>query len=166
MRKGRLFSIIVALIFISSCSSFTGELRTLTTPDYEIALPDWLEETNDLAPHAHFQFKSAYRNTYGIIVKEAKTDTAFNQYQQKSVNVLRNFKEMTNLLVTDSSYSKNYIALELMGDIESEKVFYWHNTYQTDTHYYQLVIWTRSYDRKQKYTPVIEDIITSFKLKR
>lgn len=154
-----------ALLLLTACGGYTGKMRTIDQKTFEIQLPDWLEETNDLAPHAIFQFKSMYRNTYGIVVKNAKDNKSFEQYQQESVNVLRNFNELTNVLVTDSVYKPKQIALELMGDIESEKIFYWHNTYQDTDNYYQLVLWTRSYDRKQKYEPIIKDIIASFKMK-
>ena len=80
-------------------------------------------------------------------------------------NASKNFKELTNLLVTDSVKTANSIKLELMGDMDSEKIFYWHNTYESKNNYYQLVVWTRSYDRKQKYSDVIEKVVASFKMK-
>lgn len=155
----------LAFFLISACDNYTGEKRDISNPNFDITLPDWLEETDDLAPHAIYQFKSRYRNTYGIVVKSDKEDKSFEQYQQESIAVLRNFNELTNLLVTDSSFLNNEYHLELMGDIESEKVFYWHNTYETASNYYQLVVWTRSYERKQKYAPAIEEVIASFEAK-
>lgn len=160
-----IFISVLALVLISACDNYTGEKRIVTNSDFEIELPDWLEETNDLAPHAIYQFKSRYRNTYGIVVKSEKGNQTFEHYQQESIKVLRNFNELTNLLVTDSGFVNNTYTLELMGDIQAEKVFYWHNTYETAKNYYQLVLWTRSYDRKQKYSPAIEEVISSFKLK-
>ncbi|MGB0885077.1 MAG: hypothetical protein ACPGR5_01485 [Chitinophagales bacterium] len=161
----KVFYIFIMILFFSACKNFTGEVRTIEKDSFEIELPDWLEETNDLAPHAHYQFKSRYRNTYGIIVKTPKENKSFVDYQKEGVGVIRNFNEITNLFVTDSVYENNVYALQLMGDIDSEKVFYWHNTYESSNNYYQLVLWTRSYDRKQKYTPVIEKVINSFKIK-
>jgi len=151
----KLIIILLFTVTIFACNNFTGEFRDIQKEEYTISLPDWLEETEDLAEHAHFQFKSMYRNTYGIIIKDNK-DKSFKEYQKESINVLRNFKEITNLLVIDSSFSNNKISMELLGDIDSEKIFYWHNTYETETQYYQLVLWTRSFDRKQKYEDVIK----------
>lgn len=158
--------LLILLIIAStwSCQNYTGEFRTVAKDSFSIALPDWLEETDDLAPHAIYQFKSRYRNTYGIVVKTPIQDKSFETYQHEAVSVLRNFNEITNLLVTDSTLKDDTYHLELLGDIESEKIFYWHNTYKGQQNYYQLVLWTRSYDRKQKYTPVIEKIISSFEI--
>lgn len=155
---------LVLSISLFSCDNNTGEIREIKNESFKMELPDWLEETTDLAPHAYYQFKSRYRNTYGIIVRDKK-DKFFDEYQKDAIHVLRNFKELSNLLVTDSIYDTNSIKLELLGDMESEKIFYWHNTYSTNNYFYQLVIWTRSFDRKQKYGPVIEDVIKSFEPK-
>lgn len=152
-------------MFFIACENFTGEIRTVEKPEFEIALPDWLEETKDLAPHALYQFKSRYRNTYGIVVKQPKEGKSFEKYQQEAVGVLKNFDEMKNLMLTDSVFKNNSYQVQYMGELDAEKIFYWHNTYQTTNSYYELVLWTRSYDRKQKYTPVIEKIISTFKLK-
>ena len=160
MKKVVLFVLIISSF---SCNNYTGKFREVKDKSFIISLPDWLEKTDDLSPEAYYQFKSRYRNTYGIIIKDKK-DKPFKEYQKDAVNVLRNFKELTNLLVLDSTFSKNHIRLELLGDMEQEKIFYWHNTYESANNYYQLVIWTRSYDRKQKYGPVIEKIIQSFQI--
>ncbi len=157
------YILFILFILSSACSSgYTGEFRDIKVETIKISLPDWLEKTDGLAPHAFYQFKSRYRNTYGIIVKTPKGDKTFKEYQKESVAVLRNFNELTNVLVTDSVFENNIYHLELMGDMQSEKIFYWHNTYETNKNYYQLVLWTRSYDRKEKYGPVIEKIIASF----
>lgn len=166
MKAVHLIIVVLFGVLISACNNYTGEIRTISTDDFEIKLPDWLEEADDLAPHALYQFKSRYRNTYGIIVKNAKEEKSFQTYQQESIAVLRNFNELTNLMVTDSSFANNTFHLELMGDIENEKVFYWHNTYETAENYYQLVVWTRSFDRKQKYSEVIEEVLKSFIAKK
>lgn len=165
MKKTSLFILVTISVLFSACKNFTGEIRTVEKPEFEISLPDWLEETNDLAPHALYQFKSMYRNTYGIIVKQPKETKTFESYHQEAVGVLKNFDEMKNFFVTDSIFQNNTYQMQFMGDLDAEKVFYWHNTYETSDAYYQLVLWTRSYDRKQKYTPIIEEIMSSFKIK-
>lgn len=156
---------IIITFLLTSCGSYTGEFRAIENEHIEISLPDWLLETDDLAPHAYYQFKSKYRNTYGIVVRETKENRTLEEYQKEGIGVLRNFKELTNLLVTDSTRTANSINLELMGDMDSEKIFYWHNTYESKDNFYQLVVWTRSYDRKQKYSDVIEKVVASFKMK-
>lgn len=165
MKQTFFVAIVIMILILSSCGGYTGEFREIENDHIEISLPDWLLETSDLAPHAYYQFKSKYRNTYGIVVREAKENKTLVEYQQEGIGVLRNFKELTNLLVTDSVKTANSIKLELMGDMDSEKIFYWHNTYESKNNYYQLVVWTRSYDRKQKYSDVIEKVVASFKLK-
>lgn len=167
--RTNLFLFISLLFLLNSCNNYTGEIRDVQKEGIVISLPDWLEETgdliqDDLASDVIFQFKSRYRNTYGIVVKNEKGDKTFNQYHQEAIGVLKNFKELKTLLVTDSLRTENGIQLELMGDIETEKIYYWHNTYEDYDNYYQLVLWTRSYDRKQKYTEVIEKVIASFKM--
>ncbi|MFT4645189.1 MAG: hypothetical protein ACI8ZX_001602 [Planctomycetota bacterium] len=157
--------IIIMTLMITSCETYSGEFREIENDHIEISLPDWLLETDDLAPHAYYQFKSNYRNTYGIVVRTDKENRTLEEYQKEGIGVLRNYKELTNLLVTDSVKIENSINLELMGDMESEKLFYWHNTYESQGHFYQLVVWTRSYDRKQKYSEVIEKVIASFEMK-
>lgn len=168
MNKKASILVIVLSLFLFSCEDYTGEFRDIENESIKISLPDWLEETKDLAkdnPEAFYQFKSRYRNTYGLVIKSKKSNKSFDKYQSDAVGILRNFTEMSNLLVTDSVFSENKIQLQLMGDLDSEKVYYWHNTYETNKYYYQLVLWTRSYDRKQKYTEVIEKVISSFQIK-
>lgn len=165
MKQNFIVPLVLFMFFISSCGSYTGEFRAIDNEYIEISLPDWLLETDDLASHAYYQFKSKYRNTYGIVVRDEKQGRTLAEYQQEGIGVLRNFNELTNLLVTDSIKTENSINLELMGDMDSEKIFYWHNTYESKDHFYQLVVWTRSYDRKQKYSGVIEEVVASFKMK-
>jgi len=160
-----IYLIPVFLILANSCNYYNGKFRKIEEDSFDISLPDWLEETDDLAPHAFYQFKSRYRNTYGIIVKDKIEGKSLKAYQQEGTAVLRNFNEITNLLAIDSNFKENHIEVQFMGDMDSEKIFYWHNTYEGQKYYYQLVMWTRSYDRKQKYSDAIEEIISSFKIK-
>jgi hypothetical protein len=46
--------------------------------------------------------------------------------------------------------------------MEEENIYYWHKTIESSQYYYQIIIWTRSMDRKQSYGSDIEKIIESF----
>lgn len=155
------------LVSISSCT-YKGTFEAVETNNtFEISFPDYMTKADDLKPDAALQYSNPYRNLYTIIEKSEKNGQSFEEYQSEALNILRNYDLLENTLVTDSIYTEpefgRQISIELYGIMQEENIYYWHNTYETDKYFYQVVTWTRSMDRKMRYGPDIEKIVASFK---
>jgi hypothetical protein len=160
-----IFYLLLTALLVNACT-YSGEFKAVQTDGlYTISYPDYMKPSKDvLHEEAILQYSSPYRNTYSIVLRDDKTQS-FEQYQQDAVNVLKTYEQLLNPLVTDSAYFENprSIQLKLYGIMDEENIYYWHNTYETDSYYYQVIIWTRSMDRKQRYGPDIEQTLESFK---
>jgi hypothetical protein len=151
--------------FVSACT-YKGEFREIQTDGlFTLSLPDYMKPSKkDLHESAILQYSNPYRNTYAIVIRDNK-DMDFAEYQQASINVLKNFELLRNPLVTDSVFNENTNSyhLKLYGLMDEEMIYYWHNAYETPEFFYQLILWTRSSDRKQRYGQDIEKAIESFR---
>lgn len=160
--------VLFALLF-SACEKYTGELIPANTEgDFLISFPDYMKEVDDLKPNAIIQYSNSYRNIYAVVIKDTKEKESFEDYQKKGLGVLKNYNLLEMPLVTDSVYEESSngkeIHVQLYGIMQEENIYYWHSTFESNTHYYQLVVWTRSMDRKQRYGKDIEGVIESFEL--
>lgn len=160
-----LLPMIVAAMMLAACS-YTGEMKEAKTDGtYTISFPDYMKPSKkNLHDDAILQYDNPYRNTYAILMRSEKNNS-FAEYQKDALDLLKNFELLRNPLVTDSVYSENpqTIKIQLYGLMDEEYIYYWHNTIESENYYYQVIMWTRSSDRKQRYGPDIEKSIESFK---
>lgn len=159
--------VLSAIVLLNSCA-YSDEFKEINhNNQFVISLPSYLKSCNDLTENADLQYKNAYRNTYCLVRVIDKENKSFENYQQESINVIRDYEPLKNALVTDSAYRENEtfraIDIQLYGLMDNENIYYWHSVFETDSKFYEVVGWTRSMDRKQRYGPDIEKIITSFK---
>lgn len=162
----RILTLLIASIFILQSCSYTGEMNEAKTDGlYTISFPDYMKPSKkNLHEDAILQYDNPYRNTYAILMRNEK-NISFSEYQKNALDLLKNFELLRNPLVTDSAYFENptSIKVQLYGLMNEENIYYWHNTIESETYYYQVIVWTRSMDRKQRYGPDIEKILASFK---
>jgi hypothetical protein len=162
----RILTLLIASIFILQSCSYTGEMKEAKTDGlYTISFPDYMKPSKkNLHEDAILQYDNPYRNTYAIIMRDEKK-VSFAEYQKDALDLLKNFELLRNPLVTDSAYFENPTAIkvQLYGLMNEENIYYWHNTIESETYYYQVIVWTRSMDRKQRYGADIENIVASFK---
>ncbi len=157
----------ILLIFFFQACSYNNKFKKYNISNhFTISIPDYMKPCKDISNNAAVQYKNAYRNTYCIVLQDSK-DLPFIKYQQKSLSILKNYQELKKPIVTDSTYIYNdtnkYIAIQLYGIMNDENIYYWHNTYEGKKYFYQVVCWTRSMDRKQRYGEDLEHILKSFK---
>lgn len=147
--------------------SYQKEPKEVKTDNFEISFPGYMESTDDLLEGADLQYKNAYRNIYSIVKVKDKGNKTFKQFQQETVNVIKNFELLESPVVIDSFFRKkdNFTAIDiqLYGIMNKENIYYWHSVFETPTKYYELAIWTRTMDRKQRYGEDIAKIVESFK---
>lgn len=157
---------LVTFSIITACT-YSGEFREIETDGlYSISFPDYMNKSKEtLHQNAILEYSNRFRNLYAVVVRDDKTDDDFFTYQQMQINDLKNYDLLLNPLVTDSVFKDNpkSILIELYGIMEEENIYYWHKTIESDKYFYQVILWTRSMDRKQRYGPDVEKIIDSFK---
>ncbi|MGB1248758.1 MAG: hypothetical protein ACPG4Z_07715 [Chitinophagales bacterium] len=162
----QLYFFTISLFMLAACT-FNGEFREIETGNtFSMSFPDYMKPADDLKEDAELQYSSPYRNTYAIVEKDEKNGLSFSQYQKDALDVIKDFELLKNPLVTDSIFVENEqykaIHVQLYGLMDDENIYYWHSTYETADYFYQLAVWTRSMDRKQRYGEDIDKIIESF----
>ena len=164
MKRDFLF-IIYMSAFLGACT-YTGEFEVAETDGlYSISFPDYMNPSKQvLHENAILEYNNRYRNIYAVVVRDEK-ELDFIEYQQIHINDLKNYELLLNPLVTDSIFTENSpsILLELYGIMDEENIYYWHKTVESPKYFYQIIVWTRSMDRKQRYGDDINKILDSFK---
>lgn len=164
MSKLKIFYLFVSISILSACA-YSDEFHEVNHQNqFMIAFPDYMKSCEDF--QADLQFKNAYRNTYSIVNAEDKNGRTLAEFQKEKLGVLKTYEMLSKPLVTDSLYrvGDNYkaIDIQLYGVMDEENIYYWHSSFESDGKFYELVCWTRSMDRKQRYGPDLEKIISSF----
>lgn len=133
--------------------------------EFLISYPDYMDECNDF--QADLEYKNAYRNTYGLVKVYDKNGQTLEEFQQKTLGTLKTYEPLNKALVTDSFFRENEnfkaIDVQLYGTMDGENVYYWHSAFESKGKFFEVVCWTRSMDRKQRYGPDLEKVIASFK---
>lgn len=159
--------IVLFLIVLLSGCSYQEKPKEIKTDTFEVSYPGYMKSTDDLLEGADLQYKNAYRNIYSIVKVSDKGTQTFEDFQKKTVDVIRNFQLLEKPVVTDSVYRENdnfkAIDLQIYGIMNNENIYYWHSVFETADKFYELAVWTRTMDRKQRYGGDIAKIIESFK---
>lgn len=152
-------------VLLQSCT-YTGEFKEVQTDGlYTISYPDYMKPSKQtLHENAILEYNNRYRNIYSVVVRNEK-ELSFEAYYKENIDDLKNYELLLNPLVTDSVFTEDpkSILIELYGIMDEENIYYWHKTIESPKYYYQIIVWTRSMDRKQRYGPDIEKILESFK---
>lgn len=162
----KLLTAVAILLTLSACE-YTNEWRAVPfEKDYQINVPSWLEETDELRPGAPFQFHNRFRNVY-VIAFSDKKEKDFAAYQQDAVAVLQ--QALTKPLIADSVQvvlaGDTGLRMDVFGKMDKDEVFYSHITLDAGDKYIQLCAWTRGEGRKLKQQPVMDSILYSFRRK-
>lgn len=159
---------IIAFIFLSillACG-YSEEFNEVNhNNEFIISYPDYMKETNDFP--GDLAYKNAYRNTYSLVKVYDKEGRSLLDFQKEVLGVLKAYEPLTKPLVTDSTYREEdgykAIDVKLYGTMDGENIYYWHSAFESDGKFFEVVCWTRSMDRKQRYGPDLEAVIASFK---
>ncbi len=165
MKQIKLLSILLSISFMIGCG-YSEEFKEINYENqFIVAIPDYMEECDDF--EASYQFKNAYRNTYGLVNVEDKNGRTLAEFQKEKADILKGYELLSRPLVTDSSYRDEAdfkaIDIKLYGVMDNENIYYWHTAVESDGKFFEIVCWTRSMDRKQRYGGDLEKIIASFK---
>lgn len=165
MKEFRLLYVLIITSILTSCA-YSDEFKEINHDNtFLISYPDYMDECEDF--QADLQYKNSYRNTYSLVNVEDKNGRTFEEFQKEKLDLLKGYDLLSKPLVTDSLYREetNYTAIDikLYGVMDDENIYYWHTSIESDGKFYEVVCWTRSMDRKQRYGPDLEKIIDSFK---
>lgn len=159
--------IILFLTSILLGCSYPEKPKDVKTEMFEVSYPGYMKSTDDLFEGADLQYKNAYRNIYSIVKVSDKKGRSLQDFQKETVAVIKNFQLLEKPVVTDSVYRENdnfkAIDIQIYGIMNNENIYYWHSVFETTDKFYELAVWTRTMDRKQRYGADIEKIVASFK---
>jgi hypothetical protein len=164
----KLFNQIYAFLSLSmllSCG-YSEEFNEVNhNNEFIIEFPDYMKASDDF--QSALSFKNAFRNTYSLVNVYNKDGQIFEEFQQKTLGILKTYEPLSKALVTDSVYRENEsfkaIDVQLYGIMNGENIYYWHSVFESKGKFFEVVCWTRSMDRKQRYGPDLAQIIASFK---
>lgn len=165
MRKLNFYFIIILAAALSACG-YSEEFNEFNHENtFLISFPDYMKECDDF--QADLELKNSYRNTYGFVKVYEKEGRTLEEFQHQMLGVLKGYELLNDVLVTDSVYRDTEdfqsIDIELYGLMQDENIYYWHSCFESAGKFYEVVCWTRSMDRKQRYGPDLEKVIMSFK---
>lgn len=143
-------------------------LRTVNA--YQVVIPKYLSDVQDLNAVASLQCKNADKEFYLIVIDEPKNKekvdkkslTAYYDVMMKGL-VGENIVNATQP-VTQKSNNVEKMQWEAVAQIENVRVQYYMAAFESETHFYQLVIWMYE-DDKDTFAKDVQTIIQSFKEK-
>jgi hypothetical protein len=165
MRIINIILFIPLILGLQSCG-YSEEFNEINhNNEFIISFPDYMENCDDFS--ADIGYKNSYRNTYALVKVYEKEGKSLAQFHESVLSTLKSYELLKDPLVTDSVSRQgvNYkaIDIELYGVMENENIYYWHSAFESEEKFFEVVCWTRSMDRKQRYGADLEKIITGFK---
>lgn len=187
------FLLFVSTLSIFSCIDFSDNIKkeplsdtdfksVIINEEYEVRLPKYMKEAQNLNYEASLQYQNLFKETYFVVIDEPSQDFIdvfkdLGEYNE-SKSVVKNYKDVQMQYFKESLTEYEFLkekSLEING-LESEMVYF--NGKIEDVIYpinycltfiegndkvYMLMAWTLK-DRKEKYRATFEKIIKSFKL--
>ena len=166
---------LIVAIGLLSCS---GEPQFSTIPakhNYELAVPEFLSPTEALSAVADLQYMSAFREFYLMVTEESKakrdavnsnSDFGLQEYTEYTKNNFESLLQEAKASPYKSVDLKGTpgIYFTLSGKLKEHEVFYTCAVAESDTHFYQIIIWTKQ-KNQEKYKETIDKVLGSFKVK-
>ncbi|NNC96339.1 MAG: hypothetical protein HKN92_12335 [Chitinophagales bacterium] len=160
----RLLSAFLLLVTIASCKSGNELVTVSIDENYSLEIPSHMEKTDELREDAILQYRNRYRNCYVIAFKQS-SDKSLRDYQKEAVSVLTNYLDKP--AITDSGITKlgelTAFYTGVFGKMEQEQIYYDHLTIKSPPHFYEVCVWTRGADRRDRYGEELKKILFSFK---
>jgi hypothetical protein len=161
-----LYLTIAALLLGLSACKYSNKIETIKVKDeFSMTIPEYLKEAENLKAGADFQYSNKFRNMYVVVFSEKKTGT-LQDFYDKQTNIIK--QVLDKPAIDDSTEVKieggHGVYISLAGKMQGEMIYYNLLTIEAKDKYYQAAIWTRSEDRKLKYSKDMEQIIMSFRL--
>ncbi len=154
---------IILLLGIAGCK-YPDEPKTVTlNKRYQIDIPSYMHQTQDLNPDAEIQYQNSFRNRYLLLFKEPQSSSLQAFADQRLQQLLEKVKDSVvskskDLEVNGIPAHENVVNAKV-GD---ERIYYKLLFYEGKEHYYQLVIWTRD-DKLAPFKQDIDKIVSSFR---
>lgn len=153
----------VVLLGVMAGCNYSDEPRQITLNNrYQIEIPTYMRETNELNPNADFQYQNQFRNRYLIIFQKPKNNSLQVFAKQRTNKLLQNVRDS---VVTKSSPTEiNDVPCYekvISAKVGKERIYYKLMFYEGKEYFYQLVIWTRD-DKLAPFKQDIETIAKSF----
>jgi|UPI000404B614 hypothetical protein len=147
----------------------TAKMKQVTAPGkFSISIPQYLEETDNLNPHASIQYQHKKKNIYLIVIDNDKSEiesdySVEGHYDLMLQNLHENIKDI-DITKKDTLILGNSKALSstILGQFQNTGIFYKIAAIETPKGWYQLFIWTHK-NNLSRYEKQFEDIIASFK---
>ena len=181
--------------FFTSCIDFKTKKKEVTETEvaedfnqvevngeYRLSLPKYMKKTDNLNEEASLQYQNIFKETYTIVIDEAKNDfvemfTELEEYDE-GISVIKNYRNVQRQLFSESMYvdkESSPVALEINGmeaemvDIDGrvdgidEDISYFLTFVEGKEKVYMIMSWTMT-SRKDTYESTFDGIAKSFEL--
>ena len=181
--------------FFTSCIDFKTKKKEVTETEvaedfnqvevngeYRLSLPKYMKKTDNLNEEASLQYQNIFKETYTIVIDEAKNDfvemfTELEEYDE-GISVIKNYRNVQRQLFSESMYvdkESSPVALEINGleaemvDIDGrvdgidEDISYFLTFVEGKEKVYMIMSWTMT-SRKDTYESTFDGIAKSFQL--
>lgn len=165
--------ILICLCFLAACS-YSKEWKQVTVKgQYSLSFPDYMEEYTErkINAKASLQYLNFFRNIYSLVIVEDKRNsqvdlTTYCATAKKELVDLMKQPQQIDSTTTQINGLKA-VQLSLAGVIAGAKdtdtrIYYKLIFFESETHIYQLVLWTWD-SWREKYMDDMKKIIHSFK---
>jgi hypothetical protein len=161
----KILLLVVVASSLHSCG-YSDEFKEINHDEqFVISFPDYMESCEDFG--ADVNYKNSYRNTYSLVNVYDKEGRTLQEFQKEVLGLLKGYELLNDPLITDSVYretdSFSAIDVQLYGIMDNQNIYYWHSAFESEGQFFEVVCWTRSMDRKQRYGPDLEKVLASFK---
>lgn len=197
MKIGTTLLLTLSLSFcFTSCIDFKTKKKEVTATEvagedfnhvevngeYRLSLPKYMRKTDNLNEEASLQYQNIFKETYTIVIDEAKDDfvdmfTELGEYDE-NISLIKNYRNVQRQLFSESMYvdkESTPESLEINGmeaemvDIDGrvdgidEDISYFLTFVEGKKKVYMIMSWTMT-SRKDTYEPIFDGIAKSFRL--
>lgn len=167
MRDLLLSAVVAALLALSGCSEYTGELTYVSRDGVSIGVPDYMSETSDLHPDAVLQFSSSYRNMY-LLVLRSSADGSFADHNRSALAELLDAEVFDEAHVADSLVVDHdgfdALQFEVLAYEGPHPVYTMGRTIDAGDTHYRVLVWTRAAYRRQAFGEDMKAILASIRI--
>ena len=159
----------------------TDDLQLAQTGDFSLRIPGFLTPTKKLHDEASLQYQNLVREFYMIVIDESRTafDSMITENEMKEYTTnldgyaklvkdqfADRVEDLDNIEIKTGQTSKgrDLRFFDANATVDGLKIYYHYGFVEDNKKYYQVISWTLQ-SKKDKYGPVMLDILKSFTVK-
>ena len=175
MKNASKVLVFVLLMMMNWSCNRNEKFETVTFPDFQVDLPEYMTEVDLQNPNAQLQYGDILKEHYVLVIEERVSDLeslgfdfTIEDYMdfalENVLNTISNSKsERLNETVKNDT-GIDYITYKIWGTFDEEDidVYYRLTVYKSDDNFYNLMTWCMAEDERA-YEPIMDKMVKSFK---